>query len=185
MVIFIRTTILTFLIIDCHWIVDPEPFYQDCLYDMCSCDTKLSKCLCPMIAAYAQECAIKGFKVDWRNSIRECGIHCAGGQKYQICGNSCTRTCYDIATRPDCKQHCVEGCNCPEGETLDEHGECISIGRCGCQHEGIPFPADYKEVRPASKNLELWYVEIFYVNNNIFYLTLIAQHVHECSLELS
>lgn len=120
------------------------------------CYLKVSKCLCPMIAAYAQECALKGVKVDWRNEIRECGIHCPGGQKYQVCGNSCARTCYDITTRPNCKQQCVEGCNCPEGESLDEHGECIPIGQCGCQHEGMEFPAGYKEVRPASKGPELW-----------------------------
>lgn len=27
--------------VDCHWEVDPEPFYQDCLYDTCSCETKV------------------------------------------------------------------------------------------------------------------------------------------------
>ncbi|XP_025836285.1 hemocytin [Agrilus planipennis] len=141
---------------DCHWYVDPEPFYQDCMYDVCACETKeLSSCLCPMISAYAQECALKGIKVDWRNNVRECGIRCTGGQKYQICGNSCTRTCSDVSLHPDCDRLCIEGCNCPEGEALDEYGECIPIGQCSCQHEGLEFRAGYKEVRPASKGLEL------------------------------
>lgn len=109
-----------------------------------------------MIASYAAECARKGIKIDWRNQVRECGMHCPGGQKYQICGNSCTRSCYNIATNPDCRQQCVEGCNCPEGESLDEHGECIPIGQCGCVHEGLDFPAGYKGIRPASKAPELW-----------------------------
>lgn len=122
---------------------------------MCSCEAKVSKCLCPIIAAYAHECAQQTIKVDWRLEVKECGVQCSGGQIYQVCGNSCTRSCYDIATRPDCKQHCVEGCNCPEGQALDENGECIPIGSCSCQHEGLEFPAGYKEIRPASKGLEL------------------------------
>ncbi|XP_030749920.1 hemocytin [Sitophilus oryzae] len=140
---------------DCHWYVDPEQFYQDCMYDMCSCEFKISKCLCPTLSAYALECSSKGVKIDWRNEVRECGIHCPGGQKYQVCGNACTRTCNEISLRPDCKRQCVEGCNCPEGEALDDNGECIPIGQCKCQHEGLDFPAGYKEIRPGTKGLEL------------------------------
>ncbi|XP_017781781.1 PREDICTED: hemocytin [Nicrophorus vespilloides] len=139
----------------CHWYVDPEPFYQDCLYDMCSCEGKASRCLCPMLAAYAEECAAKGVKLGWRSEVRECGVTCPAGQTYQVCGNPCTRTCNDVTDRPDCKQRCVEGCNCPEGQTLDNKGECVPIGRCGCRHDGLDFAAGYKEVRPASKGLEL------------------------------
>lgn len=126
---------------------------------MCSCESKITTCLCPIIAAYADECSRKGVKIDWRDTIRECGIQCAadGGQKYQICGNSCTRTCYDIAIRADnCKQQCVEGCNCPEGQTLDDDRECVPISQCKCHYEGLQFHPGYKEVRPASKGPELW-----------------------------
>ncbi|KAG5886861.1 hypothetical protein JTB14_017666 [Gonioctena quinquepunctata] len=140
---------------DCHWFVDPDQFYQDCLYDMCSCEFSVSKCLCPIISSYAAECSRKNIKINWRLEVRECGVHCPGGQKYQICGNSCTRTCFDISENPDCKTQCVEGCNCPEGEALDEDGECIPIGRCECTHEGLDFPSGYKEVRPASKGQEI------------------------------
>lgn len=122
----------------------------------------MAKCLCPMIAAYAGECAQKGIKIDWRNEVRECGMHCASGQKYQICGNSCTRSCYHIATDSDCRPQCVEGCNCPEGQALDDNGECIPISECECQLNGLTFPSGYKEVRPASKAPELWYVLFFY-----------------------
>ncbi|KAJ3643777.1 hypothetical protein Zmor_026489 [Zophobas morio] len=139
----------------CHWIVDPEPYYQDCLYDMCSCEFKVSKCLCPTVAAYAEECSRQGVKISWRETIRECGVHCPSGQKYQICGNSCTRTCFDVATRPDCKPQCVEGCNCPDGEALNDDGECVPIGECKCTYDGLQFHPGYKEVRPASKGPEL------------------------------
>ncbi|XP_069683352.1 hemocytin isoform X2 [Periplaneta americana] len=140
----------------CHWLVDPEPYYQDCLYDLCACQFKVGQCLCPIFAAYAKECAHKGVHIDWRNDIRECGVHCPGGQVYQICGNTCTRSCYDISRNPACKRQCVEGCNCPEGQTIDSNtGECIPVGRCVCQHDGIEYPPAYREVRAGTKGLEL------------------------------
>nr|CAH7739498.1 unnamed protein product [Callosobruchus chinensis] len=135
--------------------VDPNQFYQDCLYDVCSCELKISKCMCPIISSYATECSRKGVKIDWRKDVRECGIHCPGGQQYQVCGNSCTRTCFDISVDPDCKPQCAEGCNCPEGEAMDDRGECTPIGQCKCQHDGIEFPPGYKEVRPAPNGQEL------------------------------
>lgn len=116
----------------------------------------MSKCLCPIISSYAAECSLKGIKIDWRAEVRECGIHCPGGQTYQVCGNSCTRTCFDIAVEPDCKVQCAEGCNCPEGQALDDNGECIPIGQCKCQFDGMEFVPGYKEVRAAPDGPELW-----------------------------
>lgn len=61
------------LFLACHQVVDPEPYYRDCLYDVCSCQVKLGECLCPTIAAYAKECSQKGVLVDWIPEVRECG----------------------------------------------------------------------------------------------------------------
>ncbi|XP_046603352.1 hemocytin isoform X1 [Neodiprion virginianus] len=140
---------------DCHWHVDPEPYYKDCLYDMCACEIDISLCLCPILAAYAKECAHEGLRLSWRQDIDQCKIHCHAGQTYQVCGNSCTRSCSDISFNPYCKQDCVEGCNCPEGQTLDEKNECVPIGQCPCQHAGLEFKAGYREVRPGTKSQEL------------------------------
>ncbi|KAK8718898.1 hypothetical protein OTU49_014379, partial [Cherax quadricarinatus] len=96
------TKVKSNLFASCHLEVDPDPFYRDCLYDMCSCETKLDGCLCPVLAAYSKECARKGVLIDWRAEVRECGVHCTGGQKYQVCGNRCSHTCLDLATNPDC-----------------------------------------------------------------------------------
>lgn len=109
-----------------------------------------------MIASYAEECAKKGINIYWRNEIRQCGVQCPSGQTYQICGNSCTRSCYDIATMKECQRQCVEGCNCPEGETLDDNGECIPIGQCDCHHNGLDFRPGYKEVRTIGNEKQLW-----------------------------
>jgi hypothetical protein len=62
------------LFLACHWRVDVEPFYQDCLFDLCSCEGKIGSCLCPVFSAYAKECAQNSAMVDWRHEIRECGM---------------------------------------------------------------------------------------------------------------
>ncbi|KAG8236359.1 hypothetical protein J437_LFUL016579, partial [Ladona fulva] len=150
----IRMVSSIFLLV-CHWLVDPEPFYQDCLYDMCSCEGKIGPCLCPILSAYAKECAKQGLNLDWRMEIRECGIHCPGNQKYQVCGNTCTRSCFDISSRSDdapCKRKCAEGCNCPEGETLNSRGECIPISSCPCLHQGLEFQPGHKLIMPGARD---------------------------------
>lgn len=63
-----------FIFSACHQVVDPEPYYRDCLYDVCACQVKLGECLCPMIASYAKECSQKGVLVDWIPEVRECGM---------------------------------------------------------------------------------------------------------------
>ncbi|XP_063867870.1 uncharacterized protein LOC135104399 [Scylla paramamosain] len=128
----------------CHLEVDPEPYYRDCLYDMCSCETKLDGCLCPILAAYSKECARKGITIDWRAEVRECGVHCTGGQKYQVCGNSCARTCLDLATNVDCQRKCVEGCNCLEGFSLDSSGICVPITECPCVYQAKEYKPGYE-----------------------------------------
>ncbi|XP_070162344.1 hemocytin isoform X2 [Polyergus mexicanus] len=140
---------------DCHWYVDPLEFYQDCMYDMCACDTDVKSCLCPMLAAYAKDCAALGVKLLWRAEIEECKIHCSSGQTYQICGNSCTRSCTDISFYRDCKQECVEGCNCPEDQTLNANGECIPIVQCPCIYAGREYKPNHREVRPGNKGQEI------------------------------
>lgn len=58
---------------ECHWSVDPEPFYEDCMYDMCACNGDIAACMCPIFAAYASECSRQGYPIDWRYSVNECG----------------------------------------------------------------------------------------------------------------
>ncbi|KAL0131073.1 hypothetical protein PUN28_002574 [Cardiocondyla obscurior] len=140
---------------NCHWYVDPTEFYRDCVYDMCACDSDIKSCLCPMLAAYSKDCAALGVKLSWRTEIGECKIHCGGGQTYQICGNSCSRSCADISFYRDCRQECVEGCNCPDGQTLDVNGECIPIAQCPCVYADREYKPNYREIRPGTKGQEL------------------------------
>lgn len=58
---------------DCHWSVDPSTYYEDCLYDMCACKGDQAQCMCPILSAYAADCARQGVIIDWRYTISECG----------------------------------------------------------------------------------------------------------------
>ncbi|KAG7174166.1 SCO-spondin-like 1, partial [Homarus americanus] len=129
---------------ECHVAVDPEPYYQDCLYDLCSCETNIDECFCPVVSAFGKECARKGTIIDWRTDIRECEIQCTNGQEYQVCGNSCSRTCLDLTTNTDCIKKCVEGCNCPIGFTLDSDDICLPISECPCVHDGEEYEPGHK-----------------------------------------
>lgn len=61
---------------ECVWNVDPEAYYEDCMYDMCACKGDLASCLCPIFAAYSNECARHGVPINWRYSVNECGKSC-------------------------------------------------------------------------------------------------------------
>lgn len=85
-------------------------------------------------------------------------IKCPAGQIYEECSDRCYRSCADMeSVPPTCRTKCVEGCRCPVGEALDHNNECIPIAMCPCGYEGLTFNSGYKEVRPGTKHLELWY----------------------------
>eukprot|EP00095_Tigriopus_kingsejongensis_P005163 maker-scaffold237_size242172-snap-gene-0.16 protein:Tk05163 transcript:maker-scaffold237_size242172-snap-gene-0.16-mRNA-1 annotation:"PREDICTED: hemocytin" len=119
---------------DCHGLVDPTPFYQDCVFDLCACEHEPKECLCPTLSFYAQSCSDKGKPLQWREEVHECGISCQMGQEFQACGSSCGLTCLDMSLQGNqtCADVCVEGCQCPQGQKLDHLGQCVSIQTCPC-----------------------------------------------------
>ncbi|XP_050428341.1 hemocytin-like [Adelges cooleyi] len=141
---------------DCHTLVDPAAYYEDCLYDMCSCQPgQFSRCYCQILASYALECAHQGLTIDWRKESRECGVQCPAGQHYSPCGNSCQRTCRDISTINACKSNCVEGCYCSPGSALSEFGECIPISECPCYNNGQKYMSEQKRIEGSNKEPRL------------------------------
>ncbi|KAM6895778.1 mucin-19-like [Xenentodon cancila] len=52
---------------DCHYKVDPEPYYQACVQESCSCEFE-GKFLgfCTAVAAYAEACSDQDVCVNWR-----------------------------------------------------------------------------------------------------------------------
>lgn len=69
-----------------------------------------------------------------------------------------------------CRTKCVEGCRCPEGQALDENNECIPITMCPCAYKGLNFNAGYKEVRPGTKHVDLWYNIFYFTNEKTFHV---------------
>lgn len=137
---------------DCHWFVDPDQFYEDCLYDVCACKGDVNACSCPIFASYASECARQGYILNWRPKVKECEVKCPPGQLYEQCGEACSRSCADLRNEADsCKLQCVEGCRCPSGQVMDDNGECVLTSMCKCAYNNILFNPNYKEVRPGNK----------------------------------
>lgn len=56
----------------CHDVEAVEPYMEDCLYDMCSCTENLKDCVCPTLGTYADTCAAKDVKLNWRPQIPDC-----------------------------------------------------------------------------------------------------------------
>ncbi|KAH9513373.1 hypothetical protein Btru_034758, partial [Bulinus truncatus] len=133
---------------DCKNVVDVNPYYEDCLYDLCSCTANMKECMCPNIGSYADTCATKGIKINWRLQITECLLQCPVGQQYSVCAKPCERTCRDIAENKDesCDTKCVEGCNCLEGQTLNDQGQCVPVSSCPCIFNGRQYPSGYTTV---------------------------------------
>ncbi|XP_030375562.1 hemocytin [Scaptodrosophila lebanonensis] len=140
---------------DCHWTVEPEKFYEDCLYDTCACKDDPAKCYCPILSAYGTECMRQGIKTGWRMSVKECAVKCPLGQIYDECGDGCALTCDDLPSKNTCKRECVEGCRCPHGEYINEEGFCVPKQKCHCVFDGVSFRPGYKEVRPGAKYLDI------------------------------
>ncbi|XP_033105160.1 kielin/chordin-like protein, partial [Anneissia japonica] len=50
-----------------HVIVDPNPYFSACLYDVCACPAN-EKCLCDILGMYAHEARKKGVVINWRST---------------------------------------------------------------------------------------------------------------------
>lgn len=57
---------------DCWSKVDFESHYENCMYDTCACPNGSPECYCPMIEAYAIDCARNGEPIKWRDTVKEC-----------------------------------------------------------------------------------------------------------------
>ncbi|TRY64777.1 hypothetical protein DNTS_014301, partial [Danionella cerebrum] len=104
---------------NCNSLVDPEPYWEICTQDTCSCPSVGDcACFCNAIAAYAHECAQKGLKVNWRTNDlcplsceelnRDAGVECEW--RYNTCGIACPASCQHPMPL-NCPVTCVEGCH--------------------------------------------------------------------------
>ena len=108
--------------------------YNDCIMDVATCSqTDLSTCLCPSIRELADDCDNAGIMIEgWEEHMPECmPKKCPEGQIFQACANPCEVSCkVKNHAHVPCIHTCVEGCNCPPGQSKDENGKCILTTDC-------------------------------------------------------
>ncbi|XP_077146435.1 IgGFc-binding protein-like isoform X6 [Ranitomeya variabilis] len=115
----------------CHDVVDPESFFESCVFDLCALDGG-KDILCSALEAYADACQKQGVTIpSWRN-ITSCGHkECPSNSDYKECMTACPATCLDPQAPEKCTSPCVEGCECKDGHILSG-GDCVSKSQCGC-----------------------------------------------------
>ncbi|KAM9313180.1 von Willebrand factor [Gastrophryne carolinensis] len=138
---------------ECEKLVDPQPYFEICIYDTCACESIGDcACFCDSIAAYAHVCAQKGVVIQWRSS-QLCPQNCEENNqkeleyvcewRYNSCAPACPATCQHPKST-SCPLKCVEGCqaHCPSGKILNEVTEsCIDPKDCPvCVAEGRHIP---------------------------------------------
>ncbi|XP_051901395.1 IgGFc-binding protein [Pristis pectinata] len=119
---------------DCHSKVDPQPFFQDCLYDICLYRGRRSV-LCEALGQYMAACQSAGATVHpWRSSDF-CELPCPRNSHYTLCGPPCPDSCSGLEGSAECSGPCLESCQCDGGHILSG-GQCVPLSQCGCLHQG-------------------------------------------------
>ncbi|XP_077066319.1 uncharacterized protein LOC143720620 [Siphateles boraxobius] len=145
---------------ECHSEIDPEMYYQRCVYDTCKC-TDIKKCMCAAVSTYAHACAAKGvILLGWMDS-EPCDMisKCPENMKYSYSVKSCGSTCRSLSVHDNTCQGSftpVDGCVCSEGTFLNEAGSCVHADQCPCYYENQaiePSAVYYKDGSKCTCNL--------------------------------
>uniref|UniRef100_A0A8C2STI4 VWFD domain-containing protein n=1 Tax=Coturnix japonica TaxID=93934 RepID=A0A8C2STI4_COTJA len=119
----------------CHAVVDPRPYFEDCLYDAC-CYKGHQEVVCSSVATYVQECQKQRVSIQpWRTTAF-CPV-CPPQQHYELCGLACPSSCSNQEQDDGCdpSSPCTEGCFCNPG-FLQSGDSCVPAPQCGCMHQG-------------------------------------------------
>ncbi|XP_072039428.1 IgGFc-binding protein-like [Amphiura filiformis] len=134
---------------DCHETVDPQPYFSDCVYDLCATLPDESP-LCPDISVYADQCRANLVDIGLWRTRQFCPMECPEGSHYNPCMTACPATCADLDGPNDCLQPCVGGCECDEGWVLSDT-RCVQLEECGCYSDDRYFmPGDEFVTRDCS-----------------------------------
>ncbi|KAM6995326.1 IgGFc-binding protein [Tautogolabrus adspersus] len=112
----------------CHSTVDPEPFFKNCVNDLCMSNGN-EEIFCHSLSEYTFACQEAGAEVKpWR------ALLCPENSHYNICVSACPESCGILSDIP-CPWACDEGCQCDSGYMQSGNG-CIKAEECGCFYHG-------------------------------------------------
>ncbi|KAF7665729.1 hypothetical protein LDENG_00132510 [Lucifuga dentata] len=121
----------------CHSILDPKPYFNDCVFDVCASDGD-GKVLCDSIAAYAFNCHLAGVDVkNWRTASF-CPMKCPANSHYEVCADACSAACPGLTDIVQCSTSCTEGCECDAGFLFNGQN-CVKETECGCYDNGKSY----------------------------------------------
>ncbi|XP_069011698.1 alpha-tectorin-like [Embiotoca jacksoni] len=124
----------------CHEQVDPAPYFNDCVFDVCVSGNQGQELLCRAIESYVSACQSANAQIfPWRQNT-VCRLDCPACSHYELCGTDCGHTCAS-STDATCEQVCSEGCFCDEG-FFRSGTSCVPVESCGCLYDGFYYNAD-------------------------------------------
>lgn len=121
----------------CHSKLDPKPYFDDCVFDVCASDGD-GKVLCNSIAAYAFNCHMAGVDIkNWRTASF-CPMKCPANSHYEVCADPCSSSCEGLTQIVQCSTSCTEGCECDDGFLFNGQS-CVQVSECGCYENGKTY----------------------------------------------
>ncbi|CAN9514343.1 unnamed protein product [Ophioblennius macclurei] len=121
----------------CHGKLDPQPFLQNCLYDMCVSNGN-GRVLCDSVAAYAFSCHLQGVDVSGWRTPSFCPMECPANSHYATCARPCSDSCPGLTDIVTCPDTCTEGCECDTGFLFNGEA-CVAENECGCHENGRTY----------------------------------------------
>ncbi|XP_016322212.1 mucin-2-like [Sinocyclocheilus anshuiensis] len=125
---------------DCYRVMDMSSFEKACIDDLCQCYGN-HNCLCNTLTEISRQCThAGGIPGTWRTE-QLCPKTCPLNLQYMECGSPCKNTCSDPDANLMCKQHCLDGCFCPNGTVEDDIGlsGCVPVNECPCLHDSTVY----------------------------------------------
>ncbi|KAK7926066.1 hypothetical protein WMY93_008376 [Mugilogobius chulae] len=118
--------------IACHTVVNPSPFFRNCLYNMCVKEGNRSV-MCNSLQAYATALY---FSLIYILSSPSSALPCPENSHFEECTTACPLTCSNLDEPEEpCPLPCQEGCQCEDGFALMD-GLCVARRDCGCMSHG-------------------------------------------------
>ncbi|XP_070827990.1 mucin-2-like [Chaetodon trifascialis] len=142
----------------CTTLINPEPYVQACMQDMCGCSNSTSDfCVCSTVAEFSRQCSHAGGQPpNWRTP-QFCAKQCPFSMIYEESGSPCMDTCTHQDTSSLCEEHKMDGCFCPPGTVFDDISMrgCIAQSECQCKHNKIYNSSEvYRQDREECTCLE-------------------------------